>query len=624
MSDEFERKLAAIFSADAVGYSRLMGDDDVATVRTVTAYLEVMTTLVQHHRGRVIDTPGDNILAEFASVVDAVECALEVQAVLKSRNAELPDHRRMEFRIGINLGDVIVEGDRLYGDGVNIAARLEAMADPGGICISGTVHEHIRNKLTLWNEYLGKHSVKNIAGSVEVYRLLLEPKAGKGTYRRTRMFGKYWRWVIIGVPVALIAVLIGYALMQSIGGLNAGSPEAVVEATVDRQTVAVLAFDNMSDDPAQEYFSDGITEDLITDLAKVTGLLVTARNTTFAYKGQAVNITDVGRELGVTYVVAGSVRQADGQVRISAQLIETATGGEVWANRYDRSLENIFSVQDDVVAQIVEALQVTLTAEDVASLVAKPTGDRGAHDQAKRAWWYYRQRTLESNEQARALFTRALETDSEYANAMTGLGFTYYEEWAQFWTQDPEALDRARELAIGSIALDETLKGAHTLLAHVYLWTGKHDLAINEQERALELAPNDAYTLRDLGEALIFAGRSEEAIRFVKRGMDLDPRYDDSFPLTLGMGYTVLERYDEAVTAFDEALVLNPNSVYTLLSLAGSKSALGQTNEARRYVTQALAINPQINVDLLSTRTPFKDPSTRERLINGLRQAGLK
>ena len=534
MAEEFERKLTAIFSADAVGYSRLMGDDEAATVRTLSAYLAVMTTLVQHHRGRVIDTPGDNILAEFASVVDAVECALEVQTVLKSRNAQLPDHRRMAFRVGINLGDVIVEGDRLYGDGVNIAARLEGLADPGGICISGTVYEHIRNKLTLWDEYLGKHSVKNIAGSVEVYRLLLEPTTPKTAHGPT-LDSQNRQRLKLGVPVALFLVVGGYAALHYFNVSAAGPLDEVPTASAARPTVAVLAFDNMSDDLAREYFSDGIAADLITDLAKVSGLSVMARNSTFAYKGQAVNIAQVGRELGVAYVVEGSVRQADGRVRINTQLIETATGRPVWADRYDRPLEDIFSVQDEVVAKIVAALRVTLTADDEESLATNPTDDLGAYDYALRGWWYYKQFTREANEQARVMFTQAMEADPVYADATTGLGFTYYEPWAQVWTEDPEVLNRARELALASLELDESNSGTHTLLAHVYLWTRQYDLAIREHERALELAPNDPDALRDLGLALLFAGRTEEAIEFVERGRDLHPRPGVNFPLALGM-----------------------------------------------------------------------------------------
>jgi adenylate cyclase len=623
MSEGFDRKLTAILSADAVGYSRLMGDDEAATVRTIRAYLEVMSTLIQHHRGRVVDTPGDNILAEFASVVDAVECALEVQAVLKSRNATLPDHRRMDFRIGINLGDVIAEGDRIYGDGVNIAARLEGMADPGGICISGTVYEHIRNKMTLWDEYLGKHAVKNIHGDVEVYRLLLDPPSTE-VARPPARHARRRRLVTVAAPLVLATVVGGFAALNYLADSRDGSSSARPVASTARPTIAVLAFDNMSEDPAQEYFSDGIAEDLITDLSKVSGLVVMARNSSFAYKGQPLNIPQVGRELDVAYIVEGSVRQADGRVRINTQLVETASGTHVWADRYDRSSEDIFSVQDEVVARIVEALRVTLTPADAASLATHPTEDLGAYDHTMRGWWYYKQFEQDANEQARVMFTRALEADPEYSHAMTGLGFTYYEPWAQLWTQDPEVLERARELALASMTLDDSNPGTHTLLAHVYLWTRQWDAAITEQERAVELGPTDPDALRDLGLTLLFAGRTEEAIEFVERGRDLHPRPGVNFPLVLGMAYTVLGQYESAIAQLEGALALNPNSMHSAVILAQANAALGRMDEARQYVAQALAINPQITVEELRSRTPFRDASTAESLTDLLRQAGMR
>ena len=424
--------------------------------------------------------------------------------------------------------------------------------------------------------------------------------------------------------MALLAIVGGYAALNYFPVSSAGPAQEVLAGDVARPTVAVLAFDNMSADPAQEYFSDGIAEDLITDLAKVSGLSVMARNSSFAYKGQAVSIPQVGRELGAAYVVEGSVRQADGRVRINVQLIETSTGTHVWADRYDRPLEDIFAVQDEVVAKVVAALRVTLTAADEASLAANATDDLGAYDYVLRGWWYYDQFTQESNEQARVMFTRALEADPEYSHAMTGLGFTYYEPWAQIWTQDPEALDRARELALASLALDESNPGTHTLLGHVYLWNQQYDLAIREHERGLELAPTDPDALRDLGLALLFAGRTEEAIAFVERAFDLAPRPGVNFPMILGLAYSVQGRYEQAVPVLEEALTLNPNSMYAALILAECHRALGRMDEARRYVSQARAINPQITVDVLRARLPFRDLSTTERFVGWLRQAGLR
>jgi len=630
MSEEFERKLTAILSADAVGYSRLMRDDESATVRTITAYMEAMTGLVVHHRGRVVDTPGDNILADFASVVDAVQCALEIQTVLGDRNAELPENRRMAFRIGINLGDVIIEGDRLYGDGVNIAARLEGLAEPGGICISGTVYEHIRNKLTLWDEYLGEHSVKNISDAVKVYRLLLKPREGEAPEQppepsplRPPPLASRGPVLNRRAAAALFLALAGFVGWQLLGPQEADGPTPAVATEEARPSIAVLAFDNMSDDPEREYFSDGISEDLITDLAKISGLQVTARNTTFAYKGQAVDVAAVGRELGVAYVVEGSVRQADGRVRISAQLIETETGAHVWADRYDRAMEDIFAVQDEVVEKIVEALRVTLRGDEEALITARATEDLAAYNQVKRAWWYYHRFNFDDNQRARELFEEALEVDPDYADAMTGLGFTYYEEWAQFWVQDLGGLETAAELARASLELDPSDPAAYVLLSHAYLWTRQHDQALEALETALALDPDDPYTLRDMAELLSFAGRPQESIDYARRAIMLEPHYVASFPLALAFAYHLLDRHEEAITVLEEALDLNPTYMPIVMLLAGSHIALGNEEEARRYAAQALALNPQISVDLMASRMPFKDASLWDTRAAFMRRAGI-
>ncbi|MFQ6078772.1 MAG: adenylate/guanylate cyclase domain-containing protein, partial [Thermodesulfobacteriota bacterium] len=349
-----ERKLTAILSADVKGYSRLMGEDEVATIRTLTAYREVMAALIQKHRGRVVDSPGDNLLAEFASVVDAVECAVEVQQELKARNAELPPDRRMEFRIGINLGDVVVEGERIYGDGVNIAARLEGLAEGGGICISGTAYDQVEGKLSLGYEYLGEHAVKNIKKPVRVYRVEPEP-------------------VALGVGMRAEEELVP---PEKPGALE----------LPDKPSIAVLPFLNMSGDPEQEYFSDGITEDLITDLSKVSGLFVIARNSAFTYKGKSAKVEQVGRELGVRYVVEGSVRRAGDRVRITAQLVDAETGYHLWTERYDRDLKDIFDLQDEVTQKIVAALKVKLTRRELELLERKYTDNPEAYDCYLRGW----------------------------------------------------------------------------------------------------------------------------------------------------------------------------------------------------------------------------------------------
>jgi adenylate cyclase len=398
-----ERKLAAILSADVAGYGRLMGEDEEATIRTLTTYRAVMATRIQQYRGRVVDAPGDNLLAEFASVVDAVRCAVEVQQELQAKNTDLPDHRKMEFRIGINLGDVVVERERIYGDGVNIAARLEGLAEPGGICVSGTVYDQIRNKLALEYASLGAQAVKNIAEPVRVYRIQMTPRAV--------------------VPTT--------------------SPEqGSTLALPDKPSIGVLPFTNLSGDPEQEYFSDGMTEDLITDLSKLSGLFVIARSSVFTYKGKAVDVGEVSRKLGVRYVVEGSVRKAGNRVRINAQLVDATTGGHLWAERYDRDLQDIFAVQDEVTQQIVAALKVKLTTVEQSRLGRQPTANLEAYDCYLRGLELYGQRTQEANLQARQRFEQAIALDPQFATAYAFLGRTYLMERIYQWSEDPQILDQ--------------------------------------------------------------------------------------------------------------------------------------------------------------------------------------
>ncbi|MGH7311020.1 MAG: adenylate/guanylate cyclase domain-containing protein, partial [Candidatus Rokuibacteriota bacterium] len=527
-----ERKLAAILSADVEGYSRLMGQDEVATVRTITAYREAIGSTVARHAGRVVDAPGDNVLAEFASVVDAVQCAVEIQRELQTRNAALPASHHMRFRIGINLGDVIVEGERLYGDGVNIAARMESLAEGGGICLSGTAYDQVEGKLAIGYEYLGEHTVKNIARPVRVYRLRLEPGASSPTSRGSRG-GSRRRMYAVAATVAAVLVVLGaggWAGWLWLGG--AASPPRL--ALPDRPSVAVLPFANLSQDPSQEYFSDGVTEDLITGLSKVSGLFVIARNSVFTYKGRAVRVGEVGRDLGVRYVLEGSVQRAGDRVRITAQLVDATTGYHVWADRYDREVRDIFAVQDDVTQHIVGALAVKLTEGERGRLGRVPTDNPEAYDVVLQGRGVLRRTTREGNAEARRLFVRALDLDPEYARAHAGLGWAHLQSWQFFWSTDPESLERARELAQRALRLDDTLADAHRLLAQIDLWKKEHDAAIAQAQRSLALAPSDADGYETLAEVLAWAGRAEESLRFIRQAIRLNPRYPFVYLWTLG------------------------------------------------------------------------------------------
>jgi adenylate cyclase len=606
-SRNVERKLAAILSADVKGYSRLMGDDEVATIHTLTAYRTLMTTLIQQYRGRVVDSPGDNLLAEFASVVDAVHCAITIQKELKGRNVVLPISRRMEFRIGLNVGDVIVEGERIYGDGVNIAARLEGLAEPGGICISAAVYDQVENKLTALDiryDYLGEQIVKNIAKPVPAYQ----------------------------VRMGEIATAVGEDKGEAGGEtlLQGTSPFQVSERTQtlpvpNKPSIAVLPFANLSGDPEQEYFSDGITEDLITDLSKLSGLFVIARNSVFLYKGKAIKPEQISQALGVRYVLEGSVRKAGNRVRITAQLIDTTTRYHLWAERYDRELQDIFAVQDEVTRKIVTALEIKLTEGEQKRLGRAATNNVEAYEYFLRGLEYYHSRRVqEANTQARQMFEQALALDPKFAAAYAWLGRTYVIEWMQQWSNDPQLPQRTAALAQQALSLDESLPGAHQTLAYVYLLNKQFDEALVEAERAVILDPNEADACVTLAEVLSCAGRPQEAIGFVEKALRLNPHYPSSYVFALGQAYYLVGRREEAITAFKRVLTRNPEHLQAHFFLAVIYSELGRQEEARTEIAVSTKISPSYSLQRVKDRIPYRDPTLVERWMATLRELGAE
>jgi adenylate cyclase len=614
-----ERKLAAILSADVEGYSRLMGQDEVATVETITAYREVIASAVARRAGRVVDAPGDNVLAEFASVVDAVQSAVDIQRELQARNEALPASRQMRFRIGINLGDVIVEGDRLYGDGVNIAARMESLAEGGGVCLSGTAYDQVEGKLPLGYEYLGEHTVKNIARPVRVYRARLEPGAASRAPRGRRSGRRR-----LATVAALAAVLLVLGVAGGLGWFWLWAPASSSGlALPNRPSVAVLPFANLSRDPAQEYFSDGVTEDLITGLSKVSGLFVIARNSVFTYKGRAVKIGDVGRDLGVRYVLEGSVQRSGDRVRITAQLVDAATGYHLWAERYDREFRDIFAVQDDVTQRIVGALAVRLSEGERGRLARIPTANPEAYDLALRGRDILRHTTPEANAEARRLFVKAQELDPTFAGAYLGLGWAHLQTWQLVWSTDPQILEQARELAERAIRLNDTMADPYVLLAQVYLWKKDHDTAIAQAEKAIAIAPNaDGY--ETLGEVLGWAGRPQESLRYIRQAMRLDPHYPFFYLWTLGHAYYLAGNSREAIDAFRKIVVQNPNFVPAHAYLGVIFTELGRDDEARAAWAAASRLSPGASNAVLSRQLPYKRPADLDRFLSAARKAGLQ
>jgi TolB-like protein/Flp pilus assembly protein TadD len=641
-----ERKLTAILSADVKGYSRLMGEDEAATILTLNAYREVTDSLIHQHKGRVVGTAGDSILAEFASAVEAVQGAVEIQRELKVRNAELPESRRMEFRIGINVGDVVVDGEQIHGDGVNIAARLQALADPGGIYISGTVYDQVRNKLALEYVDLGEQTVKNIAQPVRVWRVRLEkaerPESG---VRRPESEGQdpQPRRVDIAHRSSMTLAVAGLLLIGGIATIlyfalpafrnpqsttrNQGEETSPLPLP-DKPSILILPFTNMSQDPEQEYFSDGITEDLTSALSKLSGLFVISRNSASTYKGKAVKVQEVSKEMGVQYVLEGSVRKVDGQVRVTAQLIDAAQDHHLWTERYDRPLKDIFALQDEVVQKIVTTLKLQLTLWEQGYPVRKTTDNLEAYDCFLRGRESLSPTVFdvkkEANVQARQMFEKALELDPQYAEAYAGLGVSYFLEWWYGWNRAPETLERALELTQRAIALDNSLPGPHGQLGVIYLWKKQYDQAIAEAERAIALDPNDADGYVSLETILAFAGRPEEAIGLIEKAMRLNLHYPVSYLLYLSVAYREARRYDEALAPGKRFLTLNPNSVPAHYNLAVIYSELGRDEEARAVVAEWQRLAPNLSVEGFRQFLPFKDPAVLERHLAALHKAGLK
>jgi adenylate cyclase len=582
MEERAKRKLTAILSADVKGYSRLMSEDELGTVRTLEAYREMIAEVIGNFSGRVVDSPGDNLLAEFSSVVDAVECAVEIQKELKSKNEQLPDDRRMEFRIGINLGDVIEECERIYGDGVNIAARIEGLAEAGGICISRNVYDQVKNKLNLGYEYLGEHTVKNIVEPVQAYRVKTERGVSDVDIRQE-------------LPLP------------------------------DKPSIAVLPFVNMSDDPKQEYFSDGITEEIITWLSKIPRLFVTARNSTFTFKGQPVKVREVSQELGVRYIMEGSVRKSGDRVRVTAQLIDAKTDRHVWADRYERKLKDVFAIQDEITMNIIVALQVELTEGDQAALRARGTYNLEAYLKYLQAMDYFKQVSKEGNILARHKYQEAVALAPEYASAYAGIAWTYLIEPWLGWSESPQqSIALAMEYAQKCLALDESLSDAHAALGCVYLVMRQWDKAVEECELAVSLNPNSADNIVNLAMVFRTVGRVEEALALLNKAVRLNPMPPDMYLHEFGSCYRLMGRYDEAIAMLKRVLDRNPDYLSSRLNLITTYVMSGKEEAARAEAMKVLRQSPDFSVERFLKDFPYKDQKILVGLKECLLKAGLK
>jgi adenylate cyclase len=584
--EQTNRRLAAVLAADVVGYSLMMGADEAGTLVALKHHREIIfDPAVAQYKGRVVKLIGDGTLVEFASVVDAVKCALAVQRSIKAQ-AE-PNRNRIALRIGINLGDVIVDDDDIYGDGVNVAARLEGLAEPGGVCISSIVNESVGNRIDAIFKDGGEVAVKNIA-------------------RRIRV----WKWHPESDPVTVQPI---------------SMPPMKEAPDSEPPSIAVLPFTNMSGDPEQEYFSDGITEDIITDLSKIAGLLVIARNSSFAYKGKSTDIRTVGRELGVRSVLEGSIRRAGNRVRITAQLISAANGGHLWAERYDRDLTDIFAVQDEVTRNIVDALKVQLTASEAAHIGDTPTKSIDAHDLFLRAreLLFGRKKDRDMFDQVVVLLTRAIELDPNYAEPYAALGMAHCLDFQNSWTGAPDALDVAAHFAAWAIERGPSIAYAHYAAAVVALW--KRDLQRAKQEAAvaLSLSPNFAIASGTRGLTEVYLGNPLAAVPFIEQAMRFDPAFRQQYLHFLGSAYLVAGKYEAAAALFRERIRLVPDTDLSRSLLASTLGHLGEIGEARRVWAELKQVKPGYSLAGHLARLPFRNPADADRIRDGLAKAAL-
>ncbi len=582
------RKLAAILAADVVGFSRLAGADEDRTLARLRALRsDLVDPTVDVHRGRVVKRTGDGILAEFRSVVDAVRCAIELQNSMVERNAGLPPERRIVFRIGVHLGDVVEESDGdLMGDGVNIAARLEGIAKPGAICLSVDAYRQVRSRLDLAVTDLGEAQLKNIVEPIRVYSLE------------------------VGAPV-----------QAKPAAPEKWSPPTPVP---DKPSIAVLAFNNMSGDAEQEYFSDGISEDIITDLSRLSNLHVVARNSSFVYKKTAVSVSDVAKALGVRYVLEGSVRKAGNRVRVTAQLIDSTTGGHVWASRYDRELTDIFAIQDELTKEIVSALKCNLTIGEQDRMAPRRNVNVEAYELFLRGREQTWTATRTGNIAARGLLERAIAIDPDYAAAHAVIAITHMLDYANGYSGDPEhSLEVAREIAERAVRMDEEEPLGHFALGSVFLWSREYDRALAEVQRSIALAPNSAEGLRMKAHIQVFAGDPAGALENVDAYMKRDPHYADIALQLVADARFTLGEYEPAIAALKRRLTRNPQSETAYALLASCYGALGRSEECRKAWEQTLRLSPGFSMERRRRVLPFRNPEDFERRVEALRKGGV-
>ena len=626
------RKLRAILSADVKGYSLLMADDEVHTIQTLKIYRQIMSDLIQHYSGRVVDNPGDNLLAEFGSAVDAIECAYEIQNRLKKENAKFIEKKQLQFRIGINIGDVVQDGDRIYGSGVNVAARIEGLADAGGVCVSRNVYDQTKDKLTLGFEYLGNHDVKNIKDPVRVYKVLMDPEdVGKLIGDKPAQAKNKW-FLPAAVVAAIIVTSIVWNLVQSGSkpDFEPASLEKMAFKLPEKPSIAVLPFNNISGDSTQDYISDGISENIIADLSKISEMFVIASNSTFTYKGKPVKIQQISEDLGVRYVLQGSTHKIEDRLRITTQLIDATTGHHLWSEKYNREMKDFFALQDEITHKVIVELQVKLTEGEQARISHRSTKNLEAWSYAVRGLKLFERTSKENNAKAMEFFEQAVELDPGYVWAWVRLAWTHVVAGRPGWSQSPsESLEKAFEISEKVLAMDESDSDVKALSGLVCLLKDQYEQAIFEGEKSIKLSPTNAQAHVLLAVTMYNVGRFDDAIELVKKAMRLHPYYPAYYLQWLGGAYRMTGHYDDAIGVYKQLLERSIKGEFPItgahLFLAEVYAESGRENEGRIHLAEVLKLRPKFSIkDVTKIRTyRFKDSGLLESRLNALRKAGL-
>ena len=583
-----ERRLTAILAADVVGYSRLMGVDEAGTLeRLKSLRKELVQPKIAERKGRIVKLMGDGLLAEFPSVVEAVQCAVEIQKLMIGRESDLPEEQRIKLRIGVNLGDIIVEGSDIYGDGVNVAARLEGLAEPGDVCVSGTVFDHVKSKVDLDFADLGEQQVKNIDQPIQVYRIALDGEAGASQ------------------------------------GAGTSTVSAAVLELPDKPSIAVLAFENMSGDPEQEYFADGLAEDIITELSCESELFVIARNSSFAYKGQAKDIMQIGRELGVGYVLEGSVRKSANRIRLTAQLIDAQTNHHIWAQRYDRAFEDVFAVQDELTGVILNSLLHEIRDLESTRVLEQAPTDLDAYNRVLRAWALFYLYDRENIEAARQEAEAALELDPRYARAHEILAWFHIYDAVE-WSDDPaQSLKLAHQSAQNAVSANNRDFWGYAARGFVELYQHQHDRALVSLERAVALGPNNADSRTLHACVLAFSGEPQDAADELDLAVRLNPHYPSWYTLIIGHVYFGVSRHQEAIVLLEDVLDRGTDLTEARLLLVANTAAAGREEDARRQIAELLQSHPEVDVSHAVRQAPYRNRDDLERYLVPLRRAGL-